>query len=149
MEVYYPPVGFYFSLSFTGVSTALDASFKEASGISAEMNVEEVAEGGENRFKYRLPTTVKYSDLELKRGLITKTSALAIWCMEVLNGGLDIPIVTKSITVNLLNEEGSPLMTWNFVNAWPTQWSISSLDSEKNEIVVESIKFAYTYFTKS
>lgn len=149
MEVYYPPVGFYFTLSFTGVSTTNDASFKEASGISVEMNVEEVAEGGENRYKHRLPTSTKYSDLELKRGLLTKSSELATWCMDTLSGGLNETIEVKDITVSLLNADGDPLMSWDFANAWPTQWSISNLDSEKNEIVVESMKFAYSYFTKS
>jgi len=149
MDVYYPPVGFYFRVSITGISTIDDSSFKEVSGISAEMNLEEIAEGGENRYKHRLPTTVKYTDLELKRGLLTRTSELAIWCIDTLEAGLNVPIVTKSITVTLLNPEAQPLMAWDFVNAWPIQWSLSNFDSEENKVAVESIKFAYSYFTKA
>ncbi len=41
----YPPVAFYFKLSFTGISGAVEASFKEVSGISMEMGTEEISEG--------------------------------------------------------------------------------------------------------
>ena len=60
-DEYYPPGAFYFSVQVLGSGTALsvltgiDASFQEASGIQAEFGVEEVTEGGENRFVHRLP----------------------------------------------------------------------------------------------
>lgn len=149
MEVYYPPVAFYFKLSFTGVSSAQDASFKEVSGISAEMNLEEISEGGENRYKHRLPTYVKYGDLELKRGLLVANSDLATWCFDTLGSGLNDAIQPKAITVTLLDADANPLMTWNFTNAYPIRWDISNLDSEDNKLVIESIKFAYSYFTKA
>lgn len=148
MEVYYPPVAFYFKLSFTGVTSARDASFKEVSGISAEMNLEEVAEGGENRYRHRLPTYVKYGDLELKRGVLVANSQLASWCLDILGSGLVAAIVPRTITVSLLNADANPLMAWDFANAYPIQWSVSNLDSEENKIVVESLKFAYSYFTR-
>jgi len=59
------PVGFYFELSFRGE----DAAFQEVSGMSKELSVEEVVCGGENRFKYRLPTVSSSQNLVLKRAL--------------------------------------------------------------------------------
>ncbi|MEZ4873956.1 MAG: phage tail protein [Flavobacteriaceae bacterium] len=61
------PVSFYFKLSFKGV----DAAFQEVSGISKELGVEEVVCGGENRFKYRLPTTTSGQNLVLKRAVVS------------------------------------------------------------------------------
>ena len=57
MESNYP-LGFYFEVSCLGETN----SFQEVGGLSKEMNVEEVGAGGENRFKYRLPTTAKGSN---------------------------------------------------------------------------------------
>ncbi|MFZ0597999.1 MAG: phage tail protein, partial [Flavobacterium sp.] len=60
------PVSFYFTLSFSGV----DAAFKEVSGISKELSMEEIVCGGENRFKYRLPTVSNSQNLVLKRAIV-------------------------------------------------------------------------------
>lgn len=146
---YYPPPSFYFSLAFDGISGDADAGFQEASGMSAEMETEEVANGGENNFKYKLPKAAKYSNLVLKRGLVTSGSDLAKWCETTLSGGLNAQIKTKSITLTLLNSEGDALMSWNFVNAYPVKWSISDFKSQENSFSVETLEFAYNYFKKA
>ncbi len=46
-----------------------DAAFQEVGGLEAEIEVETVVEGGENRFVHRLPKPVKHPNLSLKRGL--------------------------------------------------------------------------------
>lgn len=149
MDAYYPPVGFYFKLSFAGISSGVDVAFQEVSGISAEMSVEEVAEGGENRFKHRLPTGGKYGNLVVKRGLVAANSQLATWCTQTVGSDLSAPMVTKNITVTLLDPDANPLMAWNFVNAWPVKWSVSDLKSMQGEIVVESIEFSFSYFNNA
>jgi len=147
MGAYYPPVGFYFKLGFTGVSSAGDAGFKEVSGISAEMETEEITFGGENRFKYKVPVGTKYGNLVLKRGLMVNSSQLAQWCFTTIGADLSQTIIPRSVTVTLMNPSGQPLMAWNFVRAWPVKWSVSDLNSMEGEVVIESIEFAYNYFT--
>ncbi len=151
-SIYNPPVGFYFKLGFTRVSAQTDATFQEASGISMELETREVAEGGENRFRYKLPEPGKYSNLVLKRGLVDKGSPLAIWCIDTLTGALDKAISPKTITVSLLEANssgGKPSMVWEFVNAYPVKWSISDLQLQNNMLVIESLEFAYNYFQQS
>ena len=96
----YPPVAFYFKLSFGGVATLLDASFKEVSGISMEIGTEEIAEGGNNSYKHRVPTSTKYPNLVLKRGLVPIASTLISWCEDTFGGGLATTIKTKTIMVS-------------------------------------------------
>lgn len=143
MSNIYPPLAFYFRLSFSG---ALDTSFKEVSGISIEMGKEEITEGENNSFKHRVPTTAKYSNLVLKRGMAHKDSAIVSWCQDTFNGALLDHITTKTIVITLLNESGLPLKNWKFVNAWPVKWAASDLNSMNNEIVIETLEFAYSYF---
>ncbi|MBI3134486.1 MAG: phage tail protein [Bacteroidetes bacterium] len=141
MESNYP-VSFYFKLSFKGD----DAAFQEVSGISKELHLEEVVGGGENRFKYRLPTIATSQNLVLKRALITSGSKLVDWCAGTMDDGFALPIETHDVTVSLLDAKGNPAMTWTFYNAYPVKYSISDFKSQENAIVIESIELAYTYF---
>lgn len=145
----FPPVSFYFQLSFSDASGNVDSTFKEISGISMEMDAEEIAEGGNNMFIHRVPTSVKFSNLVLKRGLVPKDSEIITWCNKTLGGNLDDLLETKDIIVKLLDENRNPLKSWNFINAWPVKWVVSDLDSGSNELVVESLEFAYSYFKEA
>jgi phage tail-like protein len=146
MNEFYPPVSFYFQVSFEGSSGKNDSSFKEVSGINVEMGLEEIAEGGVNGYKHRVPTTAKYTNLVLKRGLVPKNSAIAKWCMATLGGNFEEAIETKTVIVKLLDENSKPLKSWNFVNAWPVKWALSDLNSMNNEIAVETLELAFSYF---
>ncbi|MEM6685392.1 MAG: phage tail protein [Bacteroidota bacterium] len=139
------PVGFYFSLSFEGD----DAAFKEVTGISKELGVEEVASGGENRFKYRLPTASSSKNLILKRAIVPTGSSLITWCSDTLDNGLASAITTQDVSVDLLDNEGTVLMKWTFYNAYPISYAVSDLKSQESEILIETIELAYTYFNLS
>lgn len=137
------PVGFYFSISFDDLEQCF---FQEVSGLSNEMNVEEVMSGGENRFKYRLPKVSTSKNLVLKRGMFPKTSSLLKWCEDTLEGGLSAPIQTKNITIRLVNQESDVLMKWIFHDAYPVKYAVSDLTSQENQVAVETVELAYTYF---
>lgn len=143
---YYPAVGFYFVVGFNSPNSNVDGKFQEVSGLSNEMGSEMVTEGGESRFQWQLPTVNKPSNLVLKRGTLTVKSELAIWVQDTLSSGLQEPIKTKSIYVSLLGADGKFMMQWVFLNARPLKWQFSNLDSMKNEILTESIEFAYNYY---
>lgn len=141
--VYLP--SFYFSLQILGDSS--DAAFQEASGLSKEMGVEEVVSGGGNFFKYRLPTGTSYPNLVLKRGITGDASPLLEWCQATLEGGVSVPIQTRNLVLQLLNEAGQASITWNFVGAYPVKLATSDLKSQESNIVIETMEFAYQYFS--
>ncbi|MEE4000447.1 phage tail protein [Tenacibaculum sp. FZY0031] len=140
------PVGFYFSVSF---DSSEGLPFQQVSGLTKEQTVEEVAGGGENRFKYRLPAVSVSKNLVLKRALVPKGDALTKWCKETIDGGLAKPIQTKTVSVNLLNKEGQVSMKWNFYKAYPIKYSISDLKSQESEVLIDTIELAYIHFTTS
>lgn len=151
-ENYYPPPGFYFTVSVVGVGTALapaiDASFKEISGIEAKFDVEEVPEGGENRYVHRLPKVGRYPNLVLKRGYVTQASFLAEWASATVGSTLSVPILTQTLLVMLLDANAVPLAAWNFTNAWPVRWAVGNLNSMDSEILTETMEFSYSYVTR-
>jgi len=146
----YPPAGFYFKVIFTSTSGDFtsETSFKEVSGLTVDTSPEEIEEGGLLSFKHRLPTTYKYSNLVLKRGLITD-SKLRKWVEKGVNEFTFTPL---TVTIHLLgapeSDGGEPqiLMTWTVHNTWPVKWDVARFDSESNEVVVESIELAFSYF---
>ena len=135
-------VGFRFQLSFQGD----DAAFQEVTGISKEMSVEEVTCGGENRFKYRLPTVSSSQNLVLKRSRLPQKSWLITWCRATLDEGLALKVKPKDVTVSLLDENGQVALKWVFHNAYPVKYAISDLKSDQNQLMVETVELAYSYF---
>lgn len=149
MSNYYPPVGFYFTVNLIALGTDGDSSFLEVQGLTAERDIFELKEGGENTYVHRLPGRAKYGNLVLKRGVLLPTSGLGSWCRTVLESNLDQPIVPNDVVVSLLNAGGAPLMSWHFANAWPVKWTVSDLNGEQNAIAIETMELAYSYFVKA
>jgi phage tail-like protein len=140
----YPPSAFHFKLVFAK-APGEDTSFQEVSGIGSEIDVQEVVEGGENRFIHRLPKGVKHPLLSLKRGITDIDSPLVKWCKAVLEGDFVKPIEAQEVKVYLLDENHSPLRGWSFANAYPVKWEIDSFNSTKNEVAIEAIDLSYNY----
>lgn len=138
------PVGFHFRVEFGAGGEANDNSFQEVAGLSAEMTVEELREGGQNRFVHKLPNGAKYGNLVLKRGFLTD-SQVGAWCRDAIENFIFEP---KDVRVILLNEQHQPLVSWSFVRAWPVKWSISDFKAQDNALVIESLELAYRLFRK-
>lgn len=138
----YPPSAFYFKVTFASTQGNSDTSFQEVSGISSEMETEPIVEGG-NQYTRQLPKSLKHSNLVLKRGIADMSSPLVVWCRKVLETNFMEPIVPTLVTVNLLNEEGTPLRGWEFADAYPVKWNVEAFNSTKNEVAIETIELSY------
>jgi phage tail-like protein len=145
----YPLPAFCFSVVFTGLPPGSDTSFQEVKGIGAELDLEEVVEGGENRFVHRLPKAAKHPQLELKRGIAPANSPLVKWCQGVLEGGLNAPVRPQLLNVYLLDAEGDTVRAWEFANAWPVKWDVEDFKSTKNDVAIETIVLSYTWSNRT
>ena len=142
--VYYPPVAFHFRVRFGFSSSDADTRFQDVSGLTVSLGVEEVKEGGENRFTHRLPAPAKYGYLVLKRGMLID-SEVKKW---VENAVENFEFKPTDVHVDLLNEEHEPLSSWTFTRAWPVKWAVSDLKASGNEVVIETLELAYALFRK-
>lgn len=154
MSAYYPPASFHFRVEFNGIAGAgsdTEQRFQEVSGLSFEIETEELREGGENRFTYKLPKRAKYPNLVLKRGLLQGT-ALINWFKSAMNTYFTVAVYDfkpADITISLLDETGEPVAIWNVVQAYPLKWATSDFKATDNSIVVETIELAYQYFERT
>ncbi len=143
----YPLVSFYFSVAISGAG-GIDSAFAEASGFGAEREVEEVVEGGENRYVHRLPKTVKYGNLVLKRGFVGRSTALFAWCKQSMESDLGRPIRPRDIKVSLLDTKDHPMVSWDFVRAWPVKMDVSNFNAKESELAIETLEFSYAYLQR-
>lgn len=144
MANYYPPVGFHFLVEFEGIgSQEKDHQFQSVAGLSVDIETEEIAEGGENRFKHKLPVKTKYPNLTLKRGILID-SAVIDWCRDAIENFSFKPV---NLTIKLLNQEHQPLISWNVVHAYPVKWSVEDFNAEESKLVIENFELTYNYFT--
>ena len=140
MAEYYPPLGFHFKVEFANLQG--EFQFQSVAGLTVTLETEEIAEGGENRFKHKLPVKTSFPNLVLKRGLLVN-SDLIKWCRAAVE---NFDIKPTNIVIKLLNEKHEPLMTWNVVHAYPVKWAITDFNAEESKMVVETIELAYNYF---
>lgn len=148
-KVYLAPVVFYFELQFDSFYHIDDQSFTEVSGLSVEMQTEEIEEGGANCYKHHVPKEYKYSQLTCKRALIPfSNSSLTLWVDNILNGNSVSEIVPHDANLSLKSALGIPLASWSLQGLFPVKWSISDFNAMKNELVIETFVFSYKRLTR-
>lgn len=140
MGNYYPPLGFHFLVEFGDDKD--QSQFQSVSGLTVDIETEEITEGGENRFKHKLPVRARYPNLVLKRGLGTNSKLLE-WCQKASEG---FEFEPADLVIKLLNQENEPLLSWNVVNAYPVKWAVSEFNAEESRVVIETIELTYSYF---
>lgn len=133
-------MAFYFEVEITGCGKI---PFKEISGLTSEMELETVREGGNNDFEYKLPKQVKHSNLVMKGALNIVNVNFVTWISNTLYSSLAKPVNMRDITISLLDKEGAPIYTWVCTKAYPVKWEAEALDAEKNSVLIESVEFAY------
>jgi phage tail-like protein len=153
-EIAYPLPAFYFTVSVAGLAvdssaTARpDASFSEISGLESSITTEDIREGGQNQFVHRLPTGSTQKNIVMKRGVVCQSSLMADWASATIGSTLASPIVTQTLVVMLLGPDHTPKFAWNVRRAWPVRWDWGTLNSTRNDVLVESLEFAHSGVTR-
>ncbi len=143
MAEYYPPAAFFFKVTFElDGTTEQDVNFQEVSGLTSEVGVESIKEGGENRFTHRLPGPAKFPNLVLKRGVVT-SSGLIKWFKSTVE---DLEVQPVDVTISLRDQDENDLSVWTFVKAWPMKWAFSNLNAQNNAVAIETVELAYQRF---
>jgi phage tail-like protein len=138
----YPVVGFHFNVQFQLSGNLVNIGFQDVSGIGVDLETENITEGGENRFTYKLPIRASYPNLVLKRALIDNADLLK-WCSNAIE---NLDIETIAIVVSLLNEQHVPLKSYAFINAYPLKWSVSNFNAETSSVVIETLELYYQFY---
>lgn len=140
MATNYPLVKFHFQVEWGGTKIG----FTEVSGLDVETEVVEYRHGASPEYsKVKMPGMQKFSNLTLKRGTFATDNEYFNWWNTVkLN-----TIERRDITISLLNEEHSPVITWKVKNAWPAKVQSTDLKADGNEVAIESMEIVHEGLT--
>lgn len=138
--VNYPLPKFHFQVDWGGTRMG----FTEVSGLDVQTDVIEYREGAMLEYsKIKMPGMQKYSNITLKRGTIKSDNNFYDWWNTVkLN-----TIERRNLTITLLNENHTPVVTWQVKNAWPVKVQSTDLKADGNEVAIETLELAHEGLT--
>lgn len=135
----YPIPVFYYRVTIPGKEDTI--AFSEVSGLSIEYQTITYRDGLSYRdgAKYMpgLPTPV---NITLKKGVVKGDSYLLKWISSIkLN-----TVEKRDVTVDLLNENGEPIVSWKVIDAFPKKLEAPAFNANSNEVAIESLELMAT-----
>ncbi|MEO5925965.1 MAG: phage tail protein [Bryobacteraceae bacterium] len=119
-------------------------SFQEVSGLDAEAQPIEYRTGNSKVFSVaKMPGLQKFSNITMKKGVFKSDNNFWDWFNKIqMNTVQRVPV-----TIRLLDETGSPTMSWVLANAWPIKITGTDLKAIGNEVAIETIEIAHEGLT--
>ena len=141
----YPLVNFHFRVTGWGSGVNDETAFREVTGLTVQFQSENLKEGGVNSFDHTIPTRATYPGITLKRGVMTRETGTVIttWLKNAFE---NFQFEGKDLTIQLLNEESTPIVQWKVIHALPKSWKFSDLNAERGEVFIESIELSMDHF---
>jgi phage tail-like protein len=118
-------------------------AFSECSGLTAEGDAVDYREGTDRQPNVRkLIGLRKYANLVLKRGY-TQDTSLWTWYGNIRDGLAD----RRNVTINLLNEQRTPVLRWHAERAWINKIEGPAFKASGNEVAIESVEIVHEGLT--
>jgi len=138
----WPLPKFYFKVDLGSQDSTV--SFQEVSGLDTETQPIEYRHGDSKQFStIKMPGIAKTGNVTLKKGVFVKDNNFWNWYNAIKMN----TIKRETVTIQLLDESGSPTMTWTLSNAWPTKITGTDLKSDANEVAVETLELSHEGLT--
>ena len=138
----WPLPKFYFSVQLGSQDNTV--SFQEVSGLETDTQPIEYRHGDSKLFStIKMPGIVKTGNVTLKKGIFVNDNNFQIWYDAIKMN----VIKRETVVIQLLDETGSPTMTWTLSNAWPTKITGTNMKSDANEVAIETLELAHEGLT--
>ena len=114
--------------------------FAECTGLAAEYETLEYAEGGNNAYVHRLRGAVRFPNVTLRRG-VTNEDGLLTWFYATEKS-------SERPTVNIViyDHEGKAVRTFDLRGAVPVRWTGPTVAAGGNAAATESLEIAHIGF---
>jgi len=141
-------------LLYLGAGTTPVPAVRSVSGLAWNTAVISSREdGAANNFRLG-PGNTSFEPVIITRGL-TQDRAFEEWASEVfsiVNGnptGPSLKNLRRDIRINVLNEEGQPVMGYLLHQCWPSSYvPIGPLDANNPSVLIESMTLQYESFER-
>ncbi|PKA83073.1 phage tail-like protein [Ulvibacter sp. MAR_2010_11] len=138
----WPLPKFYFTVSLGSPDNIV--SFQEVSGLETETQPIEYRHGDSKLFStIKMPGIAKTGNVTLKKGIFVNDNNFWQWYNAIEMN----TIKRGTVIIKLMDESGTPTMTWTLSNAWPTKITGTDMKSDANEVAVETLELSHEGLT--
>ncbi|WP_439673988.1 phage tail protein [Embleya sp. MST-111070] len=113
-------------------------AFHTCSGLGAEVEMEQYAEGGNNGFAWQLPGRITWSNITLTRPVTADTTKIARWLNEIIQR-----VEPKDGEIVALKPDLERIISWQVLGIVPVRWQGPSFDPANSQAAVESLEIAH------
>lgn len=140
----YPPFTGRFLFEIEGIRIG---AFREVSGLSVEIAVDKIEEGGQNEYVHRVPGRMTWPNLVLKRG-VTEDDNLLEWFRTASGEGFaeHNTVDRHSATLSMLAADGEVLRAWEFSEAFPVKWKGPEFSADSSSVATEELEIVHHGF---
>ncbi|MER7079895.1 conserved hypothetical phage tail region protein [Saccharopolyspora kobensis] len=112
--------------------------FHTCSGLGAQVEVEQFAEGGNNGFSWQLPTRITWTNITLTRPVTKDTAKISRWLAQTIRRA-----ERKNGEIVALKPDLTPIARWQVLGIVPISWQGPSFDPGSAEAAVETLEIAH------
>ncbi|MFF9647188.1 phage tail protein [Kitasatospora aureofaciens] len=125
----------FFSLTIGGNDLG---EFTTCSGLGAQVEIEQYAEGGNNGFSWQLPGRITWSNITLTRAVTADSAKITRWLGEIVR-----KVEPKDGEIVALRPDLSRIIGWQVLGIVPVRWEGPSFDPASSQVAVESLEIAH------
>jgi phage tail-like protein len=125
----------FFQLTIAGNSLG---NFHTCSGLGAQVEVEQLVEGGNNGFAWQLPSRITWSNITLTRPVTSDTTKVANWLSKIIKR-----VDRQDGEIVALQPNLTPITRWQVTGIVPVRWQGPSFDPADSQPAVETLEIAH------
>ncbi|MFB7122224.1 phage tail protein [Kitasatospora xanthocidica] len=125
----------FFSLTIGGNDLG---EFTTCSGLGAQVEIEQYAEGGNNGFAWQLPGRITWTNITLTRAVTADTTKIARWLSEIVR-----KVEPKDGEIVALRPDLSRIVGWQVLGIVPVRWEGPSFDPANSQAAMETLEIAH------
>jgi phage tail-like protein len=125
----------YFELTIAGSSLG---DFYTCTGLGAQIEMEQLIEGGNNGFVWQLPSRITWSNITLTRPVTADTAKVANWLSKIIK-----QVDRQDGEIVALQPNRSRIASWQVLGIVPVSWQGPSFDPGSSQPAVESLEIAH------
>ncbi|MDK0523823.1 phage tail protein [Streptomyces sp. ML-6] len=113
-------------------------AFHTCSGLGAEVELEQYAEGGNNGFTWQLPGRIAWTNITLTRPVTADTLKITRWLNNTIQR-----VERKDGEIVALRPDLSRIIGWQVQGIVPVRWQGPSFDPASSQPAIETLEIAH------
>ncbi|MER5501017.1 MULTISPECIES: phage tail protein [unclassified Streptomyces] len=113
-------------------------AFHTCSGLGAEVELEQYAEGGNNGFTWQLPGRITWTNITLTRPVTADTLKITRWLNDTIQR-----VERKDGEIVALRPDLSRIISWQVQGIVPVRWQGPSFDPASSQPAIETLEIAH------